>query len=176
MIIEGKKIYFSPLVNGDISKGWLNWVNNPIISGNLNSPGYPQTLIDLENYLKLSKPPETVMFAVCLKLKDRYIGNARISKIDHFNKKCTFGRLIGDLSLRNQGIGTEITSLILKYCFINLGMNKVYTHVFEENISSISSNLKAGLQKDGLLREEYMKNGEFKNVQVLSILKREYLS
>jgi len=173
-ILTGKKVYLRPIEPEDIDRGWLEWINDPEISGNLNSPGYPTTKEDLKKYIENSKPPNAVMFGVCNKKDDKYIGNARISKIDWQHKKCTFGRLIGDISQRGKGVGSEVLYLILKYSFINLGMNRVYTLLFSDNEASIKSNENAGMKQEGTLRQAFYKNGSYKDVIVVSMLREDF--
>jgi len=170
----GKKVYLRLLTLDDIDKGWLQWVNDPKISGGLNSVSYPTTRKDLEKYHEESNSPHAVMFAVCVKEDDRYIGNARIRKIDKENKRCTYGRLIGDLEYRGKGIGTEVLELILRYAFVNLGMNRVWTEIFDDNEVSIRSNEKAGMRQEGIIRQAYYKNGSPKDVVMMSMLREEF--
>ena len=173
-VLIGENIYFRPIELADIDRGWLKWINDPNISGNLNSVGYPMTKDDLELYYKKSKPPNTVMFAVCNKEDNRYVGNARISQIDWQHRTCTYGRLIGDLNFRGKGIGTEILVLMLRYAFRNLGMNRVYTHIFSDNTASIRSNENVGMKREGLLRQAFYKTGVYKDAIILSMLREEY--
>ena len=173
-VMIGEKVYLRPLEPEDIDRGWLEWINDPRISGNLNSPGYPTTREDLMKYIEDSKPPNAVMFAICDKQDDRYIGNARISQIDRQHKKCTYGRLIGDMTQRGKGVGSEVLFLILKYAFINLGMNRIYTVVFSDNQASIRSNEKAGMKQEGTLRQAFYKNGSYKDVIVVSMLREDF--
>jgi RimJ/RimL family protein N-acetyltransferase len=98
----GDKIYFRPLERSDIDKGWLDWVNYCTTRENLNGV-FPVNREELERYLEASVPPDAVMFAVCDKETDQYIGNARLSAIDWVNRRCAYGRLIGVPEYRGRG-------------------------------------------------------------------------
>ena len=143
IFIKGKKIYLRPIKENDINNGWLKWINDPELRYNLFGV-FPVSEKDLKNYFSTQKLPHSVMFAICENKSKKYIGNIRLSKIDYINKRCTYGRLIGDKNFRGKGVGTEALVLALKYGFENLGLNKIYTLVTAENLSSIKSNLKPG--------------------------------
>jgi len=71
-------------------------------------------------------------------------------------------------------VGTEALVLALKYGFENLGLNKIYTLVTAENLSSIKSNLKAGLKKEGLHKKSIYKKGKFVDEVFFSILANDF--
>lgn len=174
-MLIGEKVYLRPLELEDIDRGWLEWITDPRISGNLNIGGrYPTTREDLEQYYHKSKPPNAVMFAICDKEDDHYIGNARLSGIDWQHRKCAYGRLIGDLDYHGKGFGTDALILILRYAFINLGMNRVYTVVFADNEASIQSNEKVGMKCEGVERQSIFKNGRYRDIIMFAMLREEF--
>jgi len=173
IFIKGKKIYLRPIKENDINNGWLKWINDPELRYNLFGV-FPVSEKDLKNYFSTQKLPHSVMFAICENKSKKYIGNIRLSKIDYINKRCTYGRLIGDKNFRGKGVGTEALVLALKYGFENLGLNKIYTLVTAENLSSIKSNLKAGLKKEGLHKKSIYKKGKFVDEVFFSILANDF--
>jgi RimJ/RimL family protein N-acetyltransferase len=173
IVIEGNNIYFRPIELADIDRGWYEWVNDVRISSALARSG-PYTRADLERYYHVSQPPDAVMFAICDKANDRYLGNARISAIDHINKSCTYGRLIGLVEYRGRGVGTESLNLLLRYGFDELGMNRIWTDVFAYNEASIRSNKKAGMTADLVKRQGHFKDGQILDLITFSMLRREF--
>ena len=129
---------------------------------------------ELEQYYYESQPPKVVMFAVCDKENDRYVGNARLSEIDREHRKCIYGFLIGDLAYRGKGVGTEALTLLLRSAFHQLGMNRVSTVVFTDNEASIRSNEKAGMKREGVLRAAYYKGGRYRDVIMFAMLREEF--
>jgi len=172
-ILTGEKIYFRPLERPDIDAGWHDWINDSAIRENLDGI-FPVNREELENYWESSSPPEAVMFAVCDKKTDRYIGNARLSSIDWINRRCSYGRLIGDKDSRDKGFGTETLLLLLRYGFIKLGMNRMTTGVVISNEASIRSNEKAGMIREGIQREALWKDGGFQDVVSFAMIRAEF--
>ena len=53
-------------------------------------------------------------------------------------------------------------------------MNKIYLHVFKANIKALRLYNKLGFIEEGILRRHIFKNGDFKDVVVMSILRGEW--
>ena len=171
--IVGKYVYLRPIAKSDMHKGWLKWINDPDHRANLFGV-FPVTEKDLKNYFNAQKLPESAMFAICIKRNNKYIGNIRLSSIDFVNKRCSFGRLIGDKNSQGKGYGSEALILVLRYAFETLGMNRVYSAIAKENNASFKSNIKVGMKKEGLLKEALFKNGKFIDEIIFSILSKDF--
>jgi len=68
-----------------------------------------------------------------------------------------------------------VTRVVLDFAFERLNLHKVYLTVDADNPSAIRSYNKAGFKKDGVLRDEVYKNGQYVDRILMSILKHEYL-
>ena len=174
IVMSSANLYLRPIQKEDVYRGWYEWINNSDISKNISSIFY-KTHENLLEYIEASKPPNAMLFAIC-DHNDIYFGNARVSEVDWINKSCTYGRFIGDPDYRSKGYGTEILFLLLDYCFNSLGMNRVYTKVFSDNVASNKSNIKVGMTLEGTLREAQFSNGHFLDLNVYSMLKSDYIS
>jgi len=74
-----------------------------------------------------------------------------------------------------QGLGSEALKLILRYGFDERGLNRIYAHINADNAASLRLHEKCGYQREGVLRQAIFKNGRFKDVVVMSILKEELI-
>jgi RimJ/RimL family protein N-acetyltransferase len=54
-------------------------------------------------------------------------------------------------------------------------MNRAYVNTYEHNKRAISLFEKLGFKKEGILREAIYSSGRFQNIQVMSLLRREFL-
>ena len=140
------RVYLRNIKRSDIDNGWLKWINDSEALDNLFAT-FPLHEEDLKNYLRLQKLPHSVMFAICLKDNNEYIGNARLGNIDWINKCSTYGRLIGEKKYKNKGLGSEALVLLLKYGFKTLGLNRIASSALITNKISIKSNIKIGMKK-----------------------------
>ena len=171
-IMIGEKTYLRPLEKDDIDKGWIDWINDHASAANLISP-WPQTKEELERYWERSQPPDVVMFAICDKSNDTYIGNARLSSIDWVHRSALYGRLIGR-GYQNLGLGTEALKLLFEYGFYELGLNRIWSTAWVENEISLASNDKFGMCREGIMRQAVYKKGKFCDTVILAMLREDF--
>src|SRR5690554_1959181 len=83
-----------------------------------------------------------VKLAVCLKKDDKHIGNVYLNDIDWFNRNGNFAKLIGEKECWGKGYGQEMTLLMLKHAFYDLGLVRVQARQLLSNKASIRVNEK----------------------------------
>ena len=171
--VVGGRVYLRPIERADIDCGWLDWINDQTGTEGLFG-SYPVSREELERYYEESQPPIAVMFAICVRENDRYIGNARLSEIEWINRLCTYGRLLGDPEYRGRGYGSEALILLLRYGFHTLGMNRIWSVAWAENEVSLRSNDKVGMTREGIMREKTYKGGRFYDGVVLAMLREDF--
>ena len=160
-------LYFKKLSQDHISMGWLDWVELAGKEAVTEFSRIPANRQELEQIL-LNQSNNEIWLAVYKKEEDEqesYIGNVHISDIRWIDRKCTFGRLISP-KYRGKGLGTDLTKLIIKYCFQSLGMQKVSAGCLLPNVGAQKSNERAGMEKEAVLKRERFINGEYVDVIV----------
>jgi RimJ/RimL family protein N-acetyltransferase len=75
---------------------------------------------------------------------------------------------------RGKHIGNEAKQLVLEYAFNDLGLEKVCSHMLENNRANRKLNEALGLRVEGVLRDHALVEGARHNVVCMSILRREY--
>ena len=103
-----------------------------------------------------------------------YIGNAKLGPIDWINRTAEYGRMIGVKSTHGKGYGTQMAKLLLHYAFMLLNLNKVTAGAVADNMASIKSNEKIGLEIEGKLKQQVFINGIYKDVVRMGITKTRY--
>ena len=73
-----------------------------------------------------------------------------------------------------QGIMTEALKEVIQYGFGPVGLNRIEAMVMRDNVASIELLRKLGFVEEGVLREYGYWKGQFHDLGVLSLLKREY--
>jgi len=134
--------------------------------------------IEITRYREVCKLSDKKLFSFSFGIFDKeskkLIGDIGISLIDSKNKHAEIGMAIGDKNYWSKGYGTDLVKTILKFCFEELELNKVYLDVWEENKRAIGCYLKCGFKKDGVLREHVFKDGKYHDKWIMSILKKEW--
>ncbi len=106
-------------------------------------------------------------------LEDQVIGKLEIG-YDLINKTGEFDIIIGDRELWGKGLGVKSLNVLFSYGFNNLGLNRISCEIFRFNERSIQLMRKMNMQVDGILREAQVVYGEFVDVYIFSILRKEY--
>jgi [ribosomal protein S5]-alanine N-acetyltransferase len=108
------------------------------------------------------------IYAICL-ADGPLIGAISLNRAGPFNR-AELGYWIGSLYW-NHGYCTEAVKAILNYGFTELGYHKISARHFEGNLSSGRVMEKAGMVREGVLRDEIVKDGRFVTVMLYAILR-----
>ena len=103
------------------------------------------------------------------------IGVVRLDDIDYQNKSICIGLDI-EKKYRSKGHGYSSFNVLLKYCFNELNMNRVWLFVTTFNDKALGLYQKLGFQEEGRQRERIYRNGHYHDYVMLSILNNEYHS
>lgn len=101
------------------------------------------------------------------------IGTTFIKNIDLDNRKGEFGIFIGEEKARGKGFAKFAIKEILKIAFDELKLNRCYLEVLANNERAIKLYEKVGFKKEGLLRHDYMRNGQYYDVLIMAKLKED---
>jgi RimJ/RimL family protein N-acetyltransferase len=74
-------------------------------------------------------------------------------------------------SFWNKGYAYESSQIFIDYSFNQFNLNKIYLEVLKENDAAINLYQKLGFREEGILKENIFKNGEFKDVLIMSLLR-----
>ncbi|MDT2719649.1 GNAT family N-acetyltransferase [Enterococcus gallinarum] len=97
-----------------------------------------------------------------------FIGLIGASNIDLKNGNAEVHIKLINNKVKNKGIGTEVMTAFIEYCFNHLRLHCVYASILEDNVSSIKMFKKCGFSEEGVLKDRIFKNGVFKNIIILS--------
>lgn len=104
---------------------------------------------------------EVVQTIICDIATDRPLGSVYIRDIDKQHKKAEYGIFIGEADARGRGIGTAAAKLMLRFCFEEMELHRVYLRALSGNEQAVRSYEKAGFVKEGLLKEDVCINGKY---------------
>jgi RimJ/RimL family protein N-acetyltransferase len=177
-IIYGERIRFRRPERTDLEL-FVEWVNDPEVTENL-SLYLPMAFWEEEAWFDaLSKRPPTERPLVIETRESegwRAIGNCGYHQVDTITRSGEVGIMIGDKSVWNQGYGTEAMRLLVKHGFETLNLNRVQLLVYDNNIWAIRTYEKVGFVHEGRQRQAMYKNGMYKDILMMSILRSEWES
>ena len=165
--LKGRLVYLRALEKKDINKNYLSLINNIDDNYFIESSRFPNSKESLDEfYLKNLTSKNSIIFAICNK-KGKHIGNCSVSQIDWINRKCIYGRMIGDKKNSPKGAGTDTLKLLQKYIFERLNLNLMWTGVSAKNTKSIKSNMNCGMKRVGKFPEGFFSNNKYDDVIIL---------
>jgi len=174
----GEKLYFRPFEVEDITPQYMDWINDREVIAGMDRH-FPVTLQQQIDYKQSEiDDPGSVLFAVCEKVtegqaKDKLIGSAKLV-IDWIHRHGTESIFIGDKACWGKGYGTEMVSLLMKYAFLHLNLDKVYSGVRGDHIGSQKKNEKAGYRKIGIKKDMLWSNGKWVDAIEYCITRKEF--
>lgn len=104
---------------------------------------------------------KVVQDIICDLASDRPLGSVYIRDIDRQHNKAEYGIFIGEAHARGRGIGTAAAKLMLRYCFAEEKLHRIYLRVLAGNERAIRSYEKAGFRKEACLKDDVRIDGKY---------------
>lgn len=118
--------------------------------------------------------PEHIVFAICRRDDDRFLGTVRLGHLDWINRTAETGTGLISAADRGQGIGTEAKHLLLEYAFVDLGLHALNSMVYEHNARSVGALRKQGYRLAGRLTADEQRGGEFHDTLVFDLTRDDW--
>jgi RimJ/RimL family protein N-acetyltransferase len=177
-MILGESIRLRAISRKDLPL-FVEWLNDPEVRKGLTH-SQPFSLEDEEEWYEnlRKKPVEEHPLTIEIPVKDIWepIGNCGLFGIDWRVRSAEFGIFIGVKEQWNKGYGTEALRLAIKHGFETLNLNRICLRVYADNPRAIRCYEKAGLAREGALRQGHYHDGEYIDVFLMSILRSEWES
>ena len=159
--IENEHIYLRSLQSADASSEYLSWLSDNTINAFLEIRfNVPDSLDELEEFIMRSEESlDSLLLGIFLKEDDRHIGNIKLGSINSHHKTADVGFLIGDKEQWGNGYASQSITLISRYGFRQLGLEKITAGAYAANRGSQKALLKAGFKKEGRLISQFNKDG-----------------
>jgi RimJ/RimL family protein N-acetyltransferase len=118
----------------------------------------------------------TEMFAIRDAANGELLGCAGLAYINWVHRHADLSLYIGwnDAYIDEKGYAEESCTLLLDYAFMEIGLNKVWTELYEFDEKKIKLYGKIGFIQDGILRQHCFHKGRWWNSIILSMLAEEY--
>lgn len=176
MAINGKKIYLRPMELEDM-KYYQEMLNDESISANVVGWSFPVSIEEQENWFhKVVGDARNKRFSIVLKENDEVVGMLTLSSIDWHNRSATHGIKLHPSCPKGQGIGTDAVITLMKYAFEEVNLNRLDGSWIDYNIPSKRLYEKCGWYEEGTKKEAIYRNGEYHDLKIAGITKREYLA
>ena len=112
-------------------------------------------------------------FDWAVELHGKMIGTCGFTSLSVDNQSGEVGFVLNS-KYWGKGIAREAASLVIKYGFETLGLNRIESRYMLENTQSRRVMEKCGMRYEGTLRKSILSKGKYRDIGVFSILKEEY--
>lgn len=167
-------IKLSPIdeVDVDLLKKWQNDVNLDYQIMGFRFPVQKKAVEDWLEGVRKGNGVNRVVYGIYV--DSDATGMVSLHDIDYINRNSMFGIYVAEKMNNNKGVGTKATRLILDFAFNGMGLNRVGLEVLETNMNAIHLYEKVGFVKEGVKRSAFYTDGDFIDVNIMSILKSEF--
>jgi len=175
MFLEGEKVGLRPVKEEDAPL-FQEWVNDQEINQYLLIYS-PMTLATEKQWIDdISKSKNDIVLTIVTKtpVNGKPIGNIALNKIDHKDRRATFGIFIGDKDYHESGYGTEAARLMINFGFNQLNLHRIDSSAFSFNRRSVNMHLKLGFKKEGRQRQKIFKNGLYRDEILFGLLRSDW--
>ena len=126
-----------------------------------------------ENWIRTKvETGDVVQMIICETGSDRPVGSVYVRDVDLTHHKAEYGIFIGEADARGKGYGTAAAKLMIRYCFEEMNLHRLFLRVYAENQQAIKSYEKAGFEREALLRDDVCIDGNYRDIVLMGILNR----
>jgi diamine N-acetyltransferase len=106
--------------------------------------------------------------------ENKNAGLVELVEIDHVHRRAEFQIVIAP-DHQGKGLARRAAELAMDYGFGVLNLHKVYLVVDKDNKKAIHIYEKLGFQVEGVLRQEFFINGQYRDVTRMCLFQQDYL-
>lgn len=175
-MLKGKQVYLCALEREDLPL-LMKWRNRAEFRKYFRE--YREINSDMQSNWyekKVLGDPGTMMFAIRSVASDELLGCCGLCYINWVHRNADLSLYIGkdNMYIDELGYAEESCRLLFDYGFGELGLEKIWSELYEFDDKKISLYQKLGMQIDGTLRNQYFYDGQWWNSKMLSILSGEW--
>ena len=176
-ILRASRVYLRPAERDDLER-FVRWFGDAEVARYLSLRA-PFSLAAEERWFEQmlgSQGKRDYHFVICLAEDGTPIGTAGLHGISGMEGNAEFGISIGEKAYWNKGYGTETLHAICDFGFGALRLERIQLQVHAPNKRAQRSYQKAGFVHEGTQRHAMFAEGEFWDVEVMSLLRDEWLA
>jgi RimJ/RimL family protein N-acetyltransferase len=113
-------------------------------------------------------------FVFAVRTGARLIGLVNLDSLDWPNSHVEIGIALTEPSARGHGLAGEALALLIRYCFAELGLHRLWARIIEDNAPSLRLFDKAGFQVEGRLRQHVLRRGVYRDMVILGLMRPEW--
>lgn len=171
-ILRGDKLSLEPATTDDLPL-FCAWFANLEVTRYLIMRFPPSLEMEGEWFKRTAAANDTVYWV--MKVEGRTVGSSAIHEIDWMSRQATTGTIIGDPADWGRGYATEATRLRTAFAFNELGLERLETESFAENLGMHRALQRAGYREVGRRRRSRFAAGVWHDTLLFELLREDWL-
>jgi RimJ/RimL family protein N-acetyltransferase len=171
-VLEGEKVRLRPVREDDLPH-FQRWLNDPDVLQWLTLPKGPTMEEEREWWEAEQRNPDDILWAIET-LDGRLLGDLAL-RPNPVARWADLGIAIGEKALWGRGYGSDAIRTVLRHAFTGMGLNRVSLTTDEHNSRALRCYQKCGFVREGLMRQQRLVDGQFRNSVLLGVLREEFL-
>lgn len=148
--------------------------NDELTRGSLGGFSVGYSTRDVNEWLERHRVrADEVVWAVATVGDDECIGHTGLYNLDQRVRRAEFGIVLARPNT-GRGIGRTVTTAVLSFGFRELNLRRIYLSVLANNERAIRLYRAMGFVEEGRLREDQYRGGEYRDVLMMGLLRREW--
>lgn len=148
----------------------LAWYNDPEIIATTSDDPNPLTEAQFRELIDRDLLSEASRVFGVREAGGRAIGVLVLRHIDPVHQGAELHITVGEAAFRGRGYGSEAIRLAVRFAFDRLGLHRVISTPFADNLAMVRCLTRCGFEQEGRLREALWVGGRFIDVVVMGIL------
>lgn len=172
--IESDRLYFRNLTISDVTKNYIEWLNDPLINQYLEIRFSQQNYATCQNFVQnINNDPNSHLLGIFDKSSQQHIGNIKLGPINPNHMSAQLSLFIGERKFWGKGLATEAIATITDWGFGQLNLERIEAGCYDANLASLKAFLNAGYTSEGYFRKKVIHQEKRIGTFWLSILKEE---
>lgn len=169
--LAGERLTLSPPTEEDLPL-FCRWFADREITRYLLTQFPPSPQQEQDWFQRIASNQTDVVWV--LRVDGQTIGSTGVHGIDWINRHATTGTMIGEREQWGKGYGTESVRLRTAFAFDDLGLERLETEVFSQNIGMHRALERSGYRKIGTRQHYIYRGGCWHDVSLLELLRDEW--
>jgi diamine N-acetyltransferase len=174
--LKGDTIYIRALEPNDLE--FIYAVENDLSIWEVSNTQTPYSRFLIKQYLENAHQDiyeaKQLRLAVCQDQDFPAIGLIDLFDFDPKNNRAGIGIVIKDNERRNQNIGSEALTLLIKYSFYHLNLHQLYANIGVKNEASMALFTKFGFEKIGIKKDWLLVNGVYQDEAIFQLINHKF--
>lgn len=171
--LRGERVQLVPLDKDLHLDNYVRWFNDPEVTRYMLQVMPISRLAEAAFIDRLAEAQDAVVWAVHDE-NGRHIGGTGLHGIDWRNRSATSGIVIGQKDAWGKGYGGEVMRVRTRWAFEDLGLHRIESECFAENVGSARCLARAGYRQVGVARQKRWRAGRWHDCILWEILDEDY--